>query len=87
MRYLTHTSHIGITYGRDTTCTTFHVGPAYCDANWGGLPGSDRKSTSGYLVKLNGGVVTWSSKKQPVVSTSTAEAEYMAAGALSQEVM
>jgi hypothetical protein len=37
-----------------------------------------RKSTTGWIVKYNGGVIAWKSKKQGVQSHSTAEAEYMA---------
>jgi len=38
-----------------------------------------RISTSGYVFKLFGGVVSWMSKKQFVVALSTTEAEYMVA--------
>ena len=38
-----------------------------------------RKSTSGYCMILNGGVISWSSKLQATVALSTAEAETMAA--------
>ena len=39
----------------------------------------DRKSTSGFLFVLSSGVVSWSSKKQPVVTLSTTEAEFIVA--------
>ncbi|CAJ2656651.1 unnamed protein product [Trifolium pratense] len=39
----------------------------------------DRKSTSGYVFLLSGAAVSWSSKKQPVVTLSTTEAEFIAA--------
>jgi hypothetical protein len=38
----------------------------------------DRKSTSGYVFKLNNCIITWNSAKQKTVSLSTTEAEYIA---------
>lgn len=86
LRYLRGTSHVGLTFGGqfDESST---LGPAYCDSNWGGNSGTDRKSTTGFIIKMNGGAISWGSKKQPVVATSTAEAEYIAAGLVSQEAM
>ena len=48
---------------------------AYSDAYWAGCPDT-RRSTSGYCVYLGGALVSWSSKRQPTVSCSSAEAEY-----------
>lgn len=47
----------------------------YTDADWAGDPDT-RRSTSGYVFDLGSAVVSWSSKRQPVVATSSCEAEY-----------
>ncbi|XP_065628547.1 secreted RxLR effector protein 161-like [Quercus suber] len=58
----------------------------YSDANWGSDL-DERKSTSGYAFLLNNGAITWSSKKQPCISLSTIEAEYVACSAAVQEAV
>jgi hypothetical protein len=59
---------------------------AYADADWAGDRG-DRKSISGWVAKINGDPISWSSKKQRVVSLSTCEAELYAEAAAVQEVL
>ena len=50
----------------------------YSDSDWCGDV-DDRNSTSGYMFFMGETAFTWYSKKQPVVSLSTCEAEYVAA--------
>ena len=38
-----------------------------------------RRAISGYVFMVDGGAVSWSSKKQELVTLSTAEAKYVAA--------
>ena len=48
----------------------------YSDAD--GMSQEDRHAISGYVFMLNGGAVSWSSKRQDTISLSTTEAEYIA---------
>jgi hypothetical protein len=50
----------------------------YSDSDWGGDV-DDIKSTTGFVFYLGSLAFTWSSKKQPIVTLSTFEAEYVAA--------
>ena len=67
------TSHYGLMYSRSKSEACI----GYSDSDYAGDL-DDRKSTSGYLFKLAGAVISWRSKKQPTVALSTAEAEYVA---------
>lgn len=74
LRYLKGTTGLGIFYKKGGCKELI----AYTDTDFAGDL-DDRKSTSGYVFFLGSGAVSWSSKKQPVVSLSTTEAEYIAA--------
>ena len=58
---------------------------AFSDADWAGDP-NDRRSTSGMLVFLGSNPITWSAKKQLMVSRSSTEAEYRALASASAEL-
>ncbi len=47
----------------------------------------DRKSTSGYTFVANGGAISWKSNKQPTVTLSSCEAEYIALANAAKEAM
>ena len=51
---------------------------SFIDSDFGGDK-EDRKNTSGYVFMLGFEVVSWCSKKQPIVTLSTTEAEFVAA--------
>jgi len=50
----------------------------YTDSDFAGDV-TDRKSTSGNIILMGNNPISWTSKKQSVVATSTAEAEYISA--------
>ncbi|XP_055615246.1 uncharacterized protein LOC129761546 [Toxorhynchites rutilus septentrionalis] len=52
----------------------------FTDSDWA-TDTVDRKSVSGFLFQVYGNTVSWSSKKQTTVATSSSEAEYVALSA------
>ncbi|KAJ8650933.1 hypothetical protein MRB53_003956 [Persea americana] len=74
LRYIKGTLTYGIFYKKGGNKELL----AYTDSDYAGDL-EDRKSTSGFSFLLSSGAVSWSSKKQPVVTLSTTEAEFIAA--------
>ncbi len=77
-RYLKQHPDLGLVY-RDEELL------GYTDANW--ARDNDRKSTGGYLYKLGGAAISWSSKRQNTIALSSCEAEYMAASEAAKEAL
>ena len=70
-RYLIGTKLLELTYGGDKRGLV-----GYVDAD--GASQEHRRAISGYIFMVDGGAVSWSSKKQELVTLSTAEAKYVA---------
>ena len=84
LRYLKGTPNVGITYTSDTP--DLGMLELYTDSDFA-MCSTTRKSTTGVIIKLCGGPVSWLSRKQGVVSCSTTEAEYIAAHDGAREVV
>lgn len=82
LRYLAGTAHYAMIFKSPTTTeqkSTLHQYPivAYTDASHGNDL-SDRKSTTGTIIKVFGNFICCQSKKQKCVALSSTEAEYYA---------
>uniref|UniRef100_A0A1S3X6X2 Uncharacterized mitochondrial protein AtMg00810-like n=1 Tax=Nicotiana tabacum TaxID=4097 RepID=A0A1S3X6X2_TOBAC len=71
LRYLSGTSDPGIFLNN----SSYFSVQVYCDSDWGSCPDS-RRSVTSFCILLGGSLVCWKSKKQLVISLSSAEAEY-----------
>lgn len=75
-QYLNGTSDFKLTYER---CPGSELIVGFVDADWGGQSGTDRKSTTGFLFKVHDkSLISWCTRRQRSVATSSTEAEYMA---------
>jgi hypothetical protein len=81
LRYLAGTASTGISFGGGDTTVQ-----GYCDADYA-ADVDTRKSTTAYVFMLNGGAISWSSRRQHTIAASTTKAEYMAAAAAVKEAL
>ncbi|KAL0453682.1 UNVERIFIED_CONTAM: Retrovirus-related Pol polyprotein from transposon TNT 1-94 [Sesamum latifolium] len=81
LKYLKRTKDIFLIYGGGEL-----ILEGYRDASFQ-LNDDDAKSQSGFVFKLNGGVVAWKSSKQATTADSTTEAEYIAASEAAKEAV
>ena len=81
-RYLVGTKDLGILFGPNDISGV--VG--YTDSDFAGCIDS-RKSTTGYCFKLGNGAISWKSKLQECIATSTTETEYIAASNAAKEAL
>ncbi|XP_024043052.1 uncharacterized protein LOC112099809 [Citrus clementina] len=82
LRYLQSTANYGLQFYNSGSLNL----TAFSDADWGSDL-NDRRSVGGYCVYLGNSLISWSSKKQHIVSRSTAESEYRALALAAAEVL
>ena len=82
LRYLINTKDAQLVYQGQMGSTQPCV---FTDSDWGSE--KDGLSRAAWLTKVAGGVVTWYSKKLPLVATSSTEAEYKALSEGAKEAM
>jgi hypothetical protein len=73
VRYLKHTRNYRLVYSREPALGVV----AYSDSDWASDTNTCR-STTGFFLKLAGGIISWTSHAQRTVALSSTEAEYMA---------
>ena len=74
LKYLQKTKSHGLTFRKQGKVQI----TGYCDSDHNGCIDT-RRSTTGYVMKLGGGSISWCSRRQKTVALSSCEAEYMAA--------
>jgi hypothetical protein len=82
LRYLQGTRDFGLFYKKGEKLELF----GFTDSDYA-RDQDDRRSTSGYVFMLGTSAVSWSSKKQQIVTLSTTEAEFIAATACACQVI
>jgi len=73
LRYLAGTRSMGLTFRRTDEA---HANQLYATADADHAGADDRRSVSGWAVMLNGAMVSWASKRQPVTAISSTESEF-----------
>ncbi|KAK4381045.1 Retrovirus-related Pol polyprotein from transposon TNT 1-94 [Sesamum angolense] len=81
LKYLRKTKDVFLVYGGGEL-----ILEGFSDASFQS-DDDDAKSQSGFVFKLNGGVVAWKSSKQDTTANSTTEAEYIAASEAAKEAV
>jgi hypothetical protein len=82
--YLNTTKEMGLIFRRPGIDSP-HGFDAFSDSDYAGDKDT-RRSTSGFLIRHNGNIIVWSSRRQRCVSLSTCEAELYALSECTREI-
>lgn len=82
LRYLKGSRDLGIRFKWEKNCEL----TAFSDADYANDTES-RRSTTGFCIYFGGGLVAWRCQRQPIITLSTTEAEYVAGCELVKELL
>jgi len=82
--YLKGTTNLNLVLGRQSKSRFDLVG--WTDSNWAQDP-DDHQSTGDFAFDVGGGIISWLSKKQPIIAMLSVEAEYIASANATKEAI
>ena len=82
LKYLKSTQDLKLTL---SSCTFGKIN-CYVDADWAGEI-CDRKSNTGFIIRIGSSVINWVSRKQTCVALSSTEAEFVSLAECCQELL
>ena len=77
LRYVAGTVTLGLSYPRSGQTLSPRSIAVHVDADWGGCK-ETRRSTTGYIITINGTPIAWRTRRQTIIALSSAESEYIA---------
>ena len=84
LNFIKYTTDLGIIF-KTSKILTWNL-ECYSDSDFAGDT-TNRKSISGYLIYVNQNLIAWSSKQQPIVTTSSTEDEYVSLSDMIKEIL
>jgi hypothetical protein len=86
IKYVLDTKNMGLIMSPESSLKTAWKMVAYCDSDYAG-DRDGRKSVSGFVIYIQGCLISWKSRKQKSVTLSSSEAEYVAISEVCAELI